>query len=252
MFSKTFIKRMEIEPMVLTVVLGWVALLGQQTISQQTRSQPTPTASSSSGALEFPVVMRQNVAAGTTPVGTKGQAKLAVATLVDGVVVPRDAVFSGEVTESVAKSATDPSRLAIRMDSARWKKGSAPVVLSLASKVYLTAWYYPVAETRAQDLSDESPDDASQSWNHRNRPPTFPEPNGSASEPFPGRGAGTDLGASPPSPASNISKHRALMKNVESARNSDGAVSLTSKSFNIKIDKLTTYVLAAGDLLPPN
>jgi hypothetical protein len=168
------------------------------------------------------------------------------------VVVPRDAVFSGEVTESVAKSATDPSRLAIRMDSAQWKKGSAPVVLSLASKVYLTAWYYPVAETRAQDLSDESPDDASQSWNHRNRPPTFPEPNGSASEPFPGRGAGTDLGASPPSPASNISKHRALMKNVESTRNSDRAVSLTSKSFNIKIDKLTTYVLAAGDLLPPN
>jgi hypothetical protein len=39
------------------------------------------------------------------------------------------------------------------------------------------------------------------------------------------------------------------MKNVESTRNSDGAVSLTSKSFNIKIDKLTTYVLATGDLL---
>src|SRR6202521_4525131 len=179
MFSKTFSKRMEIEPMVLTVVLGWVALLGQQTISQQTRSQPTPTAPGPSGALEFPVVMRQNVAAGTTPVGTKVQAKLAVATLVDGVVVPRDAVFSGEVTESVAKSATDPSRLAIRMDSAQWKKGSTPVVLSLAPKVYLTAWYYPVAETRAHDLSDQSPDDAP-SWNHRNRPPTSPDPNGSA------------------------------------------------------------------------
>jgi hypothetical protein len=193
--------------------------------------------------------MRQNVAAGTTPVGTKVQAKLAVATLVDGVVVPRDAVLSGEVTESVAKSATDPSRLAIRMDSAQWKKGSAPIVLSLASKLYLTAWYYPVPEMRAQDLSDESPDDTPQSWKRRNRPPTFPDPNAPASEPFPSRGADTNSGSSLPSPASIISKHRALMKNVESTRNGDGAVILTSKSFNIKIDKLTTYVFATGDLL---
>src|ERR1700674_1111850 len=251
MFSKTFSKMIVVRHAILTVVLGCAALLGQQTPSQQTPAQHAPAASSFSGALEFPVVMRQNVAAGTTPVGTKVQAKLEVATLVDGVVVPRDAVFSGEVTESVAKSATDPSRLAIRMDSAQWKKGSAPVVLSLASKVYLTAWYYPVAETRTQDLSDESPNDP-QSWKQRNRPPTFPDPNGSASEPFPGRGAGTDPGSSPPSPSSNISKHRALMKNVESTRTSDGAVTLTSKSFNIKIDKLTTYVLATGDLLRTN
>src|ERR1700674_1290330 len=246
-FSKTmFIKTRAVGRVVLTVVLGCAALFGQQTPGQH-----PPAASGSSGLLEFPVIMRQNVAAGTTPVGTKVQAKLAVATLVDGVVVPRDAVLSGEVTESVAKSSTDPSRLAIRMDSAQWKKGSAPIVLSLASKVYLTAWYYPVAETRTQDLSDESPNDP-QSWKQRNRPPTFPDPNGSASEPFPGRGAGTDPGSSPPSPSSNISKHRALMKNVESTRTSDGAVTLTSKSFNIKIDKLTTYVLATGDLLRTN
>lgn len=247
MFRKAFSKTIVVRQAILTVVLSYVAQLGQQTSAQH-----SPAASSSSGALEFPVVMRQNVVAGTTPVGTKVQAKLAVATLVDRVVVPRDAVFSGEVTESVAKSATDPSRLAIRMDSAQWKKGSAPVVLSLALKVYLTAWYYPVAETRAQDLSDESPDDTPQSWKHRNRPPTFPDPNGPASEPFPGRGAGTDPGSSPPSPSSNISKHRALMKNVESTRSTDGAVSLTSKSFNIKIDKLTTYVLATGELLRTN
>src|SRR6202795_1286116 len=205
-FSKTtFIKTRAVGRVVLTVVLGCAALFGQQTPGQH-----PPAASGSSGLLEFPVIMRQNVAAGTTPVGTKVQAKLAVATLVDGVVVPRDAVLSGEVTESVAKSATDPSRLAIRMDSAQWKKGSAPIVLSLAPKVYLTAWYYPVAETRAHDLSDQSPDDAP-SWNHRNRPPTSPDPNGSASDPFPSRGAGTDSdpGSSPPSPSSNVSKHRA-------------------------------------------
>ena len=124
-FSKTtFIKTRVVGRVLLTVVLGCAALLGQQTFGQQTPGQqtpgqPTPAASGSSGALEFPVIMRQNVVAGTTPVGTKVQAKLAVATLVDGVVVPRDAVLSGEVTESVAKSAIDPSRLAIRMDSAR-------------------------------------------------------------------------------------------------------------------------------------
>jgi hypothetical protein len=249
MFSKTFSKRTVVEPMVLTVVLGCVALLGQQTLSQQTPSQPTPASPGPSGAREFPVVMRQNVAAGTTPVGAKVQAKLAVATLVDGVVVPQAAIFSGEVTESVAKSATGPSRLAIRMDSAQWKKGSAPIVLPLASKVYLTAWYYPVAAMTSQDLSDESPDDDPQGWKHRNRAPTFPDPNTPASQPFPDRGAGADLGSLPPSPSSSISKHRALMKNVESRRNSDGAVTLTSKSFNIKLDKVTTYVVATGDLL---
>jgi hypothetical protein len=251
MFSKTFGKTIAVGHVVLTVVLGCAALLGQQTPSQPTPSQQAPAAHSPSGALEFPVIMRQNVAAGTTPVGTTVQAKLAVATLVDGVVVPRDAVFSGEVTESVAKSARDSSRLAIRMDSAQWKKGSAPIVLSLTSKVYLTAWYYPVAAP-PQDLSDESPDDTPQSWKHRNRAPTFPEPNAPASQPFPGRGTGTDPGSLPPSPSSNISKHRALMKNVESSRNSDGAVTLTSKSFNIKIDKQITYVLATGDPLPTN
>jgi hypothetical protein len=258
MFDKTI----AVGPAVLTVILGSAALLcgqtvsGQtisgQTISGQTPSQRTTMSPSSSAALELPVIMRQNVAAGTTPVGTKVQAKLAVATLVDGVVVPRDAVLSGEVTESVAKSATDLSRLAIRMDLAQWKKGSAPIVLSLTSKVYLTAWYYPVAAMTSQDLSYEPPDAAGskKNWNGMG---TYPDRNNPASQqPFPGRDTGTDPVSSPPSPSSNISKHRTLMKNVESTRNSDGAVTLTSKSFNIKIDKLTTYVLAAGDLLPTN
>ena len=48
--------------------------------------------------------MKQDVTAGKTPVGTKVQAKLQVATLVDGTVLPKNTVFSREVTESVAKS----------------------------------------------------------------------------------------------------------------------------------------------------
>ena len=64
----------------------------------------------SSAGLEFPATMRKKIVAGVTPVGTVVQAKLEVATLVDGVVVPENAILSGEVTESSAKSDTDPSR----------------------------------------------------------------------------------------------------------------------------------------------
>ena len=177
--------------------------------------------------------MRQTVAAGKTPVGTKVQAKLVVATMVSGVVVPQGAILSGEVTESVAKSATDPSRLAIRMDSAQWTNGSAPI------KVYLTAWYYPLQRQQirisrlgcrtletTRDLAWVAPTPARGTRLHRHfRALTRA-----------------------PAPAPDISKHRVLMKNVESMRNTDGAVTLTSKRFNIKLDKETTYVLAAGDL----
>ena len=103
---------------------GSAILLGQQ-----------HPASGPSGVREFPVILEQSVVAGKTPVGTKIQAKLEVATFVDGTVIPRSAIFSGEVLESVAKTKTAPSRLAIRMDSVQWKNGSASL------KVYSTAWY---------------------------------------------------------------------------------------------------------------
>src|ERR1700687_5445684 len=77
------------------------------------RAQSTRAVSSPAPGLEFPVVMRQKVEAGKTLVGTKIEAKLTVATLVNGVVIPEDAVLSGEVIESSAKTAADPSRLAI-------------------------------------------------------------------------------------------------------------------------------------------
>jgi len=38
------------------------------------------------------------------------------------------------------------------------------------------------------------------------------------------------------------------MKDAESAADNDGALAIVSKRSNIKLDKLTTYVLAAGDL----
>jgi hypothetical protein len=207
-------------------------------------AQQTPVAPRT---LELPVTMRQNVDAGKTPVGTRVQAKLTLATLVSGTVIPRDATLSGEVTQSVAKTKTEPSRLAVRIDTAQWKNGSAPL------KVYLTAWYYPTAMMIGQDLSYQSADAASSPKNWNGMGP-YPEPNNPvAQQKFPGVDTGKDPGLTPPdSPSSNISKHRVLMKDVESRRNSDGVVTLTCKRSNIKLDKLTTYVLAAGDMMPTN
>jgi hypothetical protein len=212
---------------VLTVVLGSAALLCQQ----------KPAAPSSSLALELPVTMRQDVVAGTTPVGAKVQAKLTVGTLVNRVVIPENAVLFGEVTESVAKSATGPSRLGIRMDSAQWKNGSAPI------KVYLTAWYYPLSRPPLDyDLSSVG---SVLRPGHSSRPGADPDPNNPAS-PFPGSDPGKDAGSASP----GISQHRTLMKDVDSTLGPDGAVTLSSKRFNIKLNKQTVYVLAVGDLLP--
>jgi hypothetical protein len=217
------------------LVLGAAALLGQS----------KPSASASIAGLELPVHMRQNVEAGKTAVGTKVQAKLDLATLVNGVVVPEGAILSGEVIESVAKSATEPSRLALRMDAAQWKNGSAPVVLTLASKVYLTAWYYQAVPPILQDPAD-MPDASQRGTQRRGGSAPYPDPNTSASPPYSHGNTGKDRDLAP---SAAVLQHRVPMKDVELVRNGDGAVTLTSKRSNLKMDKSTTYVLAAGDLL---
>ena len=148
--------------------------------------------------------------------------------------------------ESVAKSKTGPSHLSIRIDSAQWKNGSTTL------KVYLTAWYYPEAAMTNQDLSYQPPDAANsrRTWNGQG---TYPDPgNPISQQKFPGRDSGKDSDNGPLTPASSISKHRTLLKHIESARRNDGVVTLSSASQNIKIDRLTTYVLAASDLPPLN
>jgi hypothetical protein len=209
-------------------------------------SQSTRPSVISAASTEFPVILRQRVEAGKTLVGARVQAKLSLATMTGAGVIPQDAIFSGEVIESVAKTATTPSRLTIRMDSAQWKKGSAPV------KVYLTSWFYPLTAITPRDLSN-SPEDASLSDRTWAGPGNYPMPGSPASPSrFPPNDQRKDDGTVPPAPSSNISQHRVLMKNVESASGSDGTVALTSMHSNIKLDKTTTYVLAAGDLLPKN
>jgi len=224
------------KPVILTIILTCSALLAQQMPSS------APPAPSPSQWLEFPVIMRQNISAGKTPVGMKVEAKLIAATLVGTVVVPQGATLSGEVTESTEKSAAEPSRLAIRMDSAVWKNGSAPI------KVYLTAWYYPMATLPNQDLSYQPPD-AARSPKNWNGAGTYPDPNNPASQPFPGRDNGQEPNTTP-TPSSNISKHRVPLKNIDSTSQTDGAITLLSTHMNIKLDKVTTYVLASGTLMP--
>jgi hypothetical protein len=197
-----------------------------------------PPATSSVGRSEFPVLLQQSITAGKTLVGTKVRAKLEVATLVDGTVLPRGTVFSGEVTESVAKSKTDPSRLAIRMDSAQWKNGSANV------KVYVTAWYYPARDASGQDLQYGPKQPDNRTWNGEGQ---YPDPNSKVYKPFPSDS--DKRGAAPDTTGTVPSNHRALMKNVESERGQDGAIAIVCKHSNLKLDKLTVYVLAGNDLI---
>lgn len=225
---------------ILAGVLAAAPMLSQQATVPATAppsSHSTVPASSSPSYLagvEFPVVMRQNVEAGKTPVGTKVEARLAAATLVKGMVIPEGAIFQGEIIDSVAKSAAEPSRLAIRIDSAHWKNGSLPV------NVYLTAWYYPVAPITPRDSPDARSDvHGSVQWGAASR---FPPPSPRASLP----GNDDDTGAAS---GSNLSKHRVLMKDVDSKSDKDKeGVTLTSTHLTIKLDKSTTYVLATSDL----
>lgn len=189
---------------------------------------------------DFPVVLQQNVTAGKTPVGTRIEAKLTIASLVNGTVVPRNAVFSGELVESVAKSATQPSRISIQMNSLKWKDGSAPVTM------YLTAWYYPALAEAAQNLQYGPEQPASRTWNGAG---AYPDPNSPAYKPFPG-GDSAQKESVPETPNSVTSKHRELMKDVQSQRGEDGRVILVSKR-NLKLDRVTTYVLAPSDLAAP-
>jgi hypothetical protein len=204
-------------------------------------AQQKPAPPVSPGAREFPVSMEQSITAGKTAVGTKIQAKLGVSTLVDGTVIPRGAVFSGEVMESVAKTKTDPSRLGLRMDSVQWKNGSASV------KVYLTAWFYPTRYETGQTPQFGPQKPATRTWNGAG---TYPDPNSSDTyKPFPSSDSNQDASV-PDTPNATTSNHRVLMKDVATASASDGTLTLVSVRTNLKLDKLTTYVLASSDLLP--
>lgn len=200
-------------------------------------SQQKPAAAPAA-AIDFPVQLQQGVTAGKTPVRTKIRAKLTMATLVAGTVIPRDAVFSGEVTESEAKTATAPSRLAIRIDSAQWKNGSASV------KAYLSQWCYPIISVDGPPLQNGPQKSPTAVWNGQGE---YPDTNGTNYHPFPGSNSG-DKSSIPDTPVSSTSPHPMAIRNVESAHTNDGGIELISRHSNIKLDKYTTYVFLQGPL----
>lgn len=189
---------------------------------------------------EFPVILQQTITAGKTPVGSKVQGKLIIATLLNGTVIPRNATLTGEVTESAAKTATAPSRLAIRMDSVQWKDGSSAITL------YFTGWFYPNIDQSGQDLQYGPEQPARRTWNGQGE---YPADNSHVYRPFPG--ADSDKGSSGPDESSStVGKNAVLIKNVEAQRGSDGSIVLTSKRSNVKLERYTTYVAATGDQVP--
>ena len=233
-------------PVACAIVLGSAVLPGQAPKSQEVprAEASSPVAMGTSAAprcvgCELPIILRQTVEAGKTAVGTKVEARLVMATMINGGVLPRGAVTSGEVIESVAKSDNSPSRLAIRMDSAQWKNGRAKF------NVYLTAWYYPPAPMAPPNLSYGPPGDK-RNWGGVDPTVDTTDP------PNPAQKVSTqqDNGMNADAPASFISKSRVLMKNVKSASGADGSVVLVSSRSNIKLNKVTIYVLANNELLP--
>jgi hypothetical protein len=226
--------------MVLAAMLGPCVWLSASFTQQIPTAKPASSSAAAAVAQEFPVVMQQNVVAGKTPVGTKVQAKLTAATLVNGKVIPRNAVLSGKVLVSTGKTSSEPSRLAIRMDSAQWKNETAPLT------IYVTSWYYQAIAQSGQDLQYGPQMPANRTWNGEGQ---YPDPNSKIYRPFPA--GDTDKSSSvPDTPTSVTSNHRVQMKNIESEHAPDGCITLVSKHGNIKLDKLTTYVLASRDPVP--
>jgi hypothetical protein len=211
----------------LVVHAAIVGLCSAALIAQ--RSRPA----SSSGVLrEFPVVLQQSVEAGKTQVGTKVRGKLAAPIQFHGTLIPRDAVVSGVIFESVRKSAKTASRLGIRMESASWKDSSACMM-----KAYLMPLYYPLTNHSAQGLPIESPDPESRTLNG---------PNQSGSSPMsaPSSNNSDAIQAAIPQIAT-ISSRPVSMKNVTIEPVPDDGIALVSQHDNIKLYKMTTYVLAA-------
>jgi hypothetical protein len=216
--------------MFIRTIVAQGAILGlwsAAAFAQQTPASP-PTV-----LREFPVILQQNVETGKTAVGAKVEAKLAAATQFAGTIIPKNAVLSIVVAESVAKSAKDKARLEIRMDTATWNGGWSPL------KAYLMPLYYPLASQAGQSLPNGSAasggDEADQRTNSQSpMQRQFPSNNSEAAQE-----------ATPHIPT--ISSRPVRMKNVELAPAGDGGIALVSEHTNLKLYKQTTYVFAADE-----
>ncbi len=106
----------------------------------------------------------------------------------------------------------------------------------------------PTTGATRQDLQYGRQQSQVKTWNGEG---ANPDPNSPVVKPFPGSDAGSSPDAVPNTTADITSRRRVLMKNVMSGKNDDGAVVIGSTRSDIKLDKLTTYMFAADELLPP-
>jgi hypothetical protein len=231
-----------------------IFLIIQFPLAQNQKSTSPSTHPLGSG-IELPVTLRQNVAAGNTPAGTKIQAHLTMATLVNGVVLPEGALLTGEVIESAARTKDNPSRLSIRLDSAQWKAHPDP--LQLSPTPYLTEWFYPPIPLKLHD-HDRASESGFPDATHNPGFGTggaYPGQRNPSGPPFSSPSSADDPSRSDPSsrqPQTDNSQHREQMKSVETSRSADGTPALTSKTLNIKLDKNTTYVFSSDVVAAPS
>ncbi len=194
-------------------------------------AQQAPAPSSHATLHQFALTLQQSIESGKTRIGTKVQAKLAAATTFQGTVIPRNAVFTGVVIESDAKSAKEPAKLAIRMETAEWKNGATSVT------AYLMPLYYAPTVQAAQTFPNEAPDPSSRSLDGEQ--PQSPMQRSS----FPANNSQAAQEAIPENPTT--SSRPVQMKSVVIARADEGGAALVSEHANIKLNKMTTYIFAA-------
>jgi hypothetical protein len=190
--------------------------------------------------IELPAVLQQKVVAGSTAVGTEVRAKLSIATLVNGVVIPDGAVITGKVEESFAKTADSPAHLKIKFESAHWKNGDTTLEL------YLAGSYYPIEfQGPTDDLSGHGQVGVIVGGN----PALGRQTNG-----LPQRDTETPqddpTDPRPNVPHSEMSKHSVRIKNVDTAVAPDGSLEITSKERSLKLDKGVIYSLQSALPVP--
>jgi len=197
-------------------------------------AQQKPSTSSPSSLHEFPLVLQQSLESGKANIGTKVQAKLAVATMFEGTVIPRNATFSGVVIESTPKSAKEPAKLAIRMETVEWKHGSTAIT------AYLLPLYYPATTQSAPNFGDPPQGSGPNTPDGADQHPSSESPMGRQSFP-----AAESQSAIPE--VSSTSNRPVQIKNVIVAPADEGGAALVSEHSNIKLFKLTTYVFVARE-----
>ena len=204
-----------------------IAALALPTVAQKQPSSATP-----SPRLELPAHLLNKIEAGKTPVGTPVQAKLMMATLVRGQVVPENSVLSGMIEESTVKTKETPSRLRIHITSAKWQTGETKL------DAYITSMYHPFwsqssSRVRNQPLGLQSPDAYNNDENVERQQRHEELERAAARSQDTSKAPGPDVG---------VSSHRYPLPDATVATDADGSTSIVSARHNLKLDTKTIYV----------